>query len=246
MRPLIGIVAQSHGREEPGMRTNAAYICAVEDAGGVPLIVPLLRHEEVLRQLYVRLDGLLLTGGPDVHPRHYGEEVRPACGRIDELLDRVELALLRWALDDDLPVLGICRGMQLLNVVCGGTLYQDLPSEYPGALDHRPADGRTALVHELRVQPGTRLAVLLGTTALRTNSTHHQAVKDLAAGLVASAHAEDGVIEGLEHPGKAFVLGVQSHPEELYAQHPPYARLFAALVDAARPRRAVPAGAIMG
>ncbi|MBI2323146.1 MAG: gamma-glutamyl-gamma-aminobutyrate hydrolase family protein, partial [Chloroflexi bacterium] len=193
MRPLIGIVAQSHGREEPGVRTNAAYVFAVEDAGGVPLIVPLLRDEEALRQLYERLDGLLLTGGPDVHPRHYGEEGRPACGRIDEPLDRVELALLRWALADDLPALGICRGMQLLNVVCGGTLYQDLPTEYPGALDHRPAEGRAGLVHELRIVPGTRLADLLGATALRTNSTHHQAAKEIAPGLVVSAHAEDGV-----------------------------------------------------
>jgi putative glutamine amidotransferase len=244
MRPLIGIVAQSHGREEPGMRTNAAYVYAIEDAGGLPVIVPLLRDEDALRQLYRRLDGLLLTGGPDVHPRYYGEEVRPTCGRIDEPLDRVELTLLCWALDDDLPFFGICRGMQLLNVACGGTLYQDLPTEYSGALDHRPPDGRTALVHELRVEPGTRLAELLGTTHLRVNSTHHQAARVVAAGLVVSARAEDGVIEGLEHPGKTFALGVQCHPEELYHAHPPLARLFSAFVAAAGRRMALAAGVL--
>lgn len=244
MRPLIGIVAQSHGREEPGMRTNAAYVHAVEDAGGLPVIIPLLRDHNVLRQLYDRLDGLLLTGGPDVHPRHYGEEVRPACGRIDEPLDVVELALLRWALDDDRPFFGICRGMQMLNVVCGGTLYQDLPSEYPGAIDHRPGNGRTALVHEVQVEPGTRLADLLGTTRLRVNSTHHQAVRVVAPGLVVSARAEDGVVEGLEHPGKTFALGVQSHPEELYREHREFARLFEAFVAAAAHRRTAAVGVL--
>lgn len=244
MRPVIGIVAQSHGRTEPGMRTNAAYVFAVEDVGGLPVIIPLLRDHDALRQLYQRLDGLLLTGGPDVHPRLYGEEVRPACGRIDEPLDVVELTLLRWALDDDLPFLGICRGMQMLNVVCGGTLYQDLPTEYPGALDHRPDDGRDALVHELRVEPGTRLAEVLGTTHLRVNSIHHQAARVVAPGLVVSAWAEDGVIEGLEHPGKSFALGVQCHPEELYREHPPMARLFRAFVAAAGRRMALAAGVV--
>jgi putative glutamine amidotransferase len=154
---------------------------------------------------------------------------------VDEALDAVELALGRWALGDGKPVLGICRGQQTLNVAAGGTLYQDIASQLPGAAPHQFPEARTALVHDLRVEPRSRLATVLGEDRLAVNSIHHQAVERLAPDLRATAWAPDGVIEGVEHPSHPFALAVQFHPEELVPDHAPSARLFAAFVAACRP-----------
>jgi putative glutamine amidotransferase len=199
-------------------------------------LIPLLEDEQLLRALYDRLDGLLLPGGADLDPVWYGEVARPECGveGVDPLRDRVELALTRWALADERPVLGICRGQQTLNVAAGGTLYQDVGHQVSGAWRHQYLGERSELVHPIAVAPDSRLARVFGATEFRVNSIHHQAVARLAPGLRDVAHAPDGVIEGLEHAAHPFALAVQFHPEELTPDHEPSSRLFAAFVAACR------------
>jgi putative glutamine amidotransferase len=237
MRPLIGIPCAplaATGLRPAGFRQNRSYSRAVAAAGGAPLLLPLLDDEDALCALYAPLAGVLLPGGADVNPAAYGEATRPDCGveGVDDLLDTVELILARWALADDKPLLGICRGQQTLNVAAGGTLYQDIATQLPDSAPHQYPETRTALVHTIRVEPDSRLAAVLGADELRVNSIHHQAVARLAAGFRATACAPDGVIEGIEHPTHRFALAVQFHPEELVPDHAPSARLFAAFVAA--------------
>ncbi len=239
LRPLIGISCAPlapQGTRPPGFRQNQNYARAVAAAGGAPVLLPLLDDQAALRALYERLDGVLLPGGGDVAPVRYGEAPRPEChvDGVDDLLDTVELTLARWALAEGKPLLGICRGHQALNVAAGGTLYQDVTVQGVARLEHQHPRARAALVHALRVDPASRLAAVLGVTACRVNSIHHQAVARVADGLRAVAWAPDGVIEGLEQPEHPFALAVQFHPEELVPDHAPSARLFAAFVAACR------------
>jgi len=237
MPPLIGIPCAplaASGSRPPGFRQNRSYARAVAAAGGLPVLVPLLEDEAALRALYERLDGVLLPGGGDVNPVFYGQTPRPDSGLdgVDDLLDRVELALARWALAEPKPLLGICRGQQTLNVAAGGTLYQDIQAQIAGAAPHQHPDRRDALIHPIAVAPESRLAAVLGATDLRVNSIHHQAVAEVAPGFHAVACAPDDVIEGIEHGEHPFALAVQFHPEELVPGHQPSARLFAAFVAA--------------
>jgi putative glutamine amidotransferase len=242
VRPLIGIPClwdePRSDQHVPRFGHNQAYVYAVARAGGLPILLPLLTEFSLLRETYDRLDGILLGGGDDVHPVHFGEEPHPKTVLVPPASDEVELTLTRWALDEGKPVLGICRGHQVLNVAAGGTLYQDLPSQYPTPLgiDHtrKPDRPRDLPVHTITPAPGTRLAVILGPGPLPVNSSHHQAVRDLAPTFVASAWAPDGVLEGLEQPGSAFCVGVQFHPEEMWEREPRVRGLFRALVEAAR------------
>jgi putative glutamine amidotransferase len=202
------------------------------------VLIPGLGDTEAAVAALAVLDGLLLTGGPDVHPARFGQEVHPGCERIDEARDATELALIEHAQRHALPILGICRGVQMLNVAFGGTLFQDLELERPGSLDHRasnPASPRTA--HPITIKPGSKLARALGAESIPANSLHHQALDTVARGFVVNAQAPDGVIEGIEHAGLPFVLGVQCHPEHLYAQDARWLGLFRALVAAAARRR---------
>jgi putative glutamine amidotransferase len=173
----------------------------------------------------------------DVNPAHYGESPHPSLGRVDDPLDQAELTLTRWALEDHLPVLAICRGIQLLNVAAGGSLYQDLPAQVSGAFPHAcsaPAYSREYRAHAVHIKPGSRLAAAIGSIRCRTNSRHHQAVKDVAPGFVVTARAPDGVIEGIEHVDAPFIVGVQWHPESLSATDPQMLALFEAFVEASR------------
>ena len=183
-------------------------------------------------------DGLLLTGGADVDPRKYGETERHPSVHVDDARDALELPLARRALERDLPLLAICRGMQVLNVAAGGTLVQDLPSARPSAVHHRVPEPRTAPAHDIDVTRGTCVARLLGGRdapglRLTVNSRHHQALRDTAPGFVASATAPDGIVEAIERPDLRFCVGVQWHPENFWATGE-FAPLFAAFVDAAR------------
>jgi putative glutamine amidotransferase len=206
-------------------------------AGGAPILIPLELSERAWHSIFRRLDGLLFPGGVDVHPSHYGEPSHPKLGRVDADLDEAELVLARWALQDDLPTLAICRGIQLINVAAGGSLYQDLPAQFPGALRHAfpaPEYPRDHRAHPVHVEPGTRLVVALGTRKLEVNSRHHQAIKELAPGFAITARAPDGVIEGIEKEDATFVVGVQWHPESLAADDPRMLALFEAFVGACR------------
>jgi putative glutamine amidotransferase len=178
------------------------------------------------------LDGVVLTGGEDLDPAWYGAAPSPYLSPPSRDRDLFELALFAVARQRELPILGICRGIQLINVALGGTLYQDLPSERPGAVMHRAEGPRDTRSHRIRLQPGSRAAEALGTTSLSANSSHHQAIKVLASGLLATGWTEDDLIEAAETPADApWLLAVQWHPEEMHADpRAPEHGLFTALV----------------
>jgi putative glutamine amidotransferase len=238
MRPLIGVTTSElrassagtlrrHGDPpHPEMALGMTYLRAIEAAGGMPVVLPPLGDASALLD---RLDGICLSGGPDLDPDAYGAVQRHSeLGPTDPDLDAFELALARAADERGLPILGICRGAQALNVARGGTLHQHLPG-------HRQTEPATATTHSVRVETGSRLATLVGTRPLRVNSFHHQAVERLGGGLRAVAWAGDGTIEAVEAPGAPFLLGVQWHAEGLVglARH---RALFEALVVAAGAR----------
>ena len=216
-----------------GARAVTSYRLALETAGAdVVEIGPGARQPEALLQ---DLDGLLLPGGPDIAPQLYGESTTHRSVEVDPERDALELPLVRAALVRGMPILGVCRGIQTLNVAAGGTLWQDLPSQRPSRVVHKePLEGRNRrqLLHAVVVEPSAHLRVILGGGTQMVNSIHHQAVRDPAAGFVPVAAAPDGTIEAIEAIHHAFVLGVQWHPEEL-CDDPAEARLFAALCAAA-------------
>ncbi|MBI5395000.1 MAG: gamma-glutamyl-gamma-aminobutyrate hydrolase family protein [Verrucomicrobia bacterium] len=244
-RPVIALTPDV--QEKTGGRLaasiNKEYTDAVIAAGGLPFVLPLTDDEVVLDALLARVDGLLLTGGGDVDPALYGAsvtaEVKPTLKTISPVRDRMELFLTRRVLRDARqPLLGICRGCQVLNVAGGGTLILDIPSTFGNKVDHH--DKRIAEpVHEILVQPKSRLAALVGGSKLTVNSSHHQAVRDVAPKFHLVAHSTgDGVVEGIELDGRQFAIGVQWHPERLYTRHEHAAALFRALVEAAAAAKA--------
>ncbi len=237
-RPLIGIST----RLTPPLGTLAlpyyavanTYVRSVRQAGGVPLLLPpVLREQE---QVLARLDGLVLSGGGDIAAERYGAEPNPLLEKIDRERDQAELALARLALRMGKPTLAICRGIQVLNVATGGTLYADITTQVPDALRHRPGEGQpaTASAHLVRIEPGSRLRAILELQETTVNSFHHQAVRAVGAGLAVTARAPDGVIEGLELPDHPFFVGVQWHPEMAVGNERDMGVLFLALVRAAR------------
>lgn len=225
-------------RRTPARATlNAPYIEAVQRAGGVPLLVPPQASRDAIAALAAVADAALLTGGADIDPARYGEVPHPTVTGCSAARDAMELRLIELAFERDLPVLAVCRGMQLLNVALGGSLCQDIPSLVPGSLPHAqtPAHPRGEPAHAVDLTPGCRLACIMGADHLDVNSMHHQSVARLGAGLVAVGHAPDGVVEAAELLGRP-VLAVQWHPEDL-AEHHAHARaLFAWLVETARGR----------
>ena len=236
--PRIGISGTTRhyaGADRSGV--NTAYVRSVVRAGGIPLVLPPLLGDAFASEVVEVLDGLVLSGGEDVDPVHYGQAAHPSVvNNIDPLRDAQEMALYREARARGLPVLAICRGIQLVNVALGGTLWQDLPSDRPGGLGHNQPDGRTARTHPVELKPGSRLEQAMGARQLEVNSFHHQSIRELAPGLVVSATAPDGEIEGVESSaGAPWLLAVQWHPEEFHAEHAaPDHGLFAALIQQAR------------
>jgi len=236
-QPIIGLTLDS---EPPGgySKTHAwyalreNYCAAVARAGGLPILLP---HEPEQAEAYLALiHGLVVTGGAfDVDPSLFGADTKHPTVTTKDRRTAFELAITKGAAAADKPVLGICGGQQLLNVALGGTLIQHIPDEVEGALAHEQPNPRTEAGHTVRITRGSLLHRVTGAEELPVNSAHHQAVKDLAPGLVVDAVAPDGVIEGIEAPARRFVIGVQWHPE--YAISDGDTRLFAAFVAAARP-----------
>lgn len=239
MRPRIGVTSWHHqDGDERWEFVKEPYTRAVAEAGGLPVILPIAANDLGMAPEYVEgLDGLILTGGEDVHPSFYGEEVLERCGEIDERRDLFERELFQAARARWRPVLGICRGLQLINVAGGGSLYQDL-SYRPGTLpDHQAGrERRYEIVHTVKVIAGTRLAAIMGAEEVPVTSTHHQVVKELAPGFRVSAESGDGVVEGIESDADPFLLAVQWHPERLALKHAAQLALFQALVRAASSR----------
>ena len=241
-RPVIGVTTQTLEAIPDQLPRcwvmSQRYVHVLVGAGAVPWVVPLIPGDmETLREVYNHLDGLFLPGGVDMDPSSYAEPKRPECGRTDLDRDATEIQLLRWAMEDRKPVLAVCRGVQVMNVAAGGSLYQDLGTDVRDAIKHDyfPSGGknnRDQLVHDIRVERGTRLGSLLGTERVTVNSMHHQGIKKLAPGLVATAFASDGIIEGAEARGDHFMVGVQWHPEDLTDADDRMRRLFAAFIEA--------------
>ncbi len=241
MRPLIGIptrtIKDPDGNESYGVRFT--FPRAIERAGGAPVFIPLKLSDETLRTIFSRLDGLLIAGGVDVHPSEYGESVADYCGEIDVQRDAVELQMIRWALNDKMPVFGICRGIQAMNIAAGGSLYQDIPVQLEGKLwhQHREGDPYNLLTHQIDIEPDSKLARVLGEQRAKVNSLHHQSVKDVAPGFRMVARATDGIVEGIESMNGAFALGVQFHPEWLIDDDARMVRLFEEFVRASMERK---------
>jgi len=244
MRPVIGICTYLDeirwgAWQDRAAMVPAGYVDAVQRAGGIAVLLP---PDETLLDdvdpLLDPLDGVILAGGVDVGPQTYGADPHPATDVPNELRDAFEIAVARRALEREIPLLGICRGIQLINVALGGTLWQDLPSQRQCLVDHEPRAPRERRTHRVDLTPGSRIAQLLGTERLEVNSIHHQAIKDLAPALIASGWAEDGLVESVESgAGRSWLVAVQWHPEEMHADAAaPERGLFSALVDAASER----------
>lgn len=252
--PLVAVTAtHDTARGVLRVRVNASYIGALEAAGLVPLIVPPLLNPERAEHLLGAVDGLVLTGGEDIDPVLYSASPHPQLGPVCAARDRTEIALVDAARRTALPTLAICRGMQLLNVALGGTLIQDIPSQWPGAAAHDPGRQRSARVHEVTVEAGTRTVAALGSEHVQVNSLHHQALDRVAPALRVTGRAADGVIEAVETPDDEvwWAIGVQWHPEELVETADEWDRaLFAAFAArvaaraAARVATAAGAGAL--
>jgi len=243
MRPLIAITpGEVHNQLEPWSPVtygqSYTYIEAIEHAGGTPFIIPLTKDEAVLQQLYNLADGIVFAGGNDPDPALYGEVSHPTVADASPFRDHVDMQLLRWALRDKKPLLGICRGMQLLNILQGGSLYQHLPEDFPEGSDHNSSTKRetlTDIAHVLRVEKSSKLGAIFASESIGTNTHHHQGIKTLGEGLIANAWSEDGLIEGLEMTNDHFAIGVQSHPESLEAEaEPRWQKFFSALVIEAK------------
>ena len=242
-RPLVGVttseVRQAQNTQplpegEPPqheMALGMPYVRALARAGAVPIVLPPLAVD-IVPSLLQTLSAVCLSGGPDLDPSAYDADPAPELGPIEPHLDQFELEVARAADAAGLPILGICRGAQTLNVARGGSLHQHLPAVTDRSVDHRQTAPGWVETHPVRVEPGSRLSSVLHTDELRVNSFHHQAVERLGSDLVAVAWAPDGTVEGIEDPGERFVLGVQWHAETL-DRGPVHPRLFEALVAAA-------------
>lgn len=245
VRPLIGVPTQTlqaiddipEGLPHSWVM-NHRYFTALTYVGAAPIMIPLLaQDDDALRAMYERLDGVFLAGGVDVDPSSYKEDKLDVCGRTDPDRDYVELLLAKWAMEDGKPLFGVCRGLQVINVACGGSLVQDVEHALPRAIKHDyfPTQGfaRDYLAHQATVQSGSQLADIFDAETIHVNSMHHQGIKQLGNGLRATVEAPDGLIEAVEGTGESFVIGVQWHPEMLVEADDGTRRLFEAFCEAA-------------
>ena len=234
--PLVGVTTSiTVGQTPERAYVNSAYLHAVQQAGGVPVLLPPQLSPASLGRLVRGLDAVLLTGGGDMDPACFGEAPHPTVYEVAPARDALEMSVTHMALEKKTPLLAICRGIQVLNVALGGTLYQDVGSDPGTEIPHSQKEARDQTTHKVTVTPGSRLAKVLGADHVEVNSFHHQVIKAVGRGLMPVAWAPDQLIEGVElDDDTRFVLGVQWHPEHLVGSSEPARRLFAALIAAAR------------
>jgi putative glutamine amidotransferase len=240
MKPLVlvttGLDMHSGSHRRPSVYLYTSYIEALQAAGLAPVLVTPAHTSTAIDSLLDACCGVVLTGGDDVDPVHYGEAPHPSLQGVQPARDEMEFRVLDGALHADMPILAICRGLQLVNVAFGGTLYQDIPSQRPDSLGHSQSSGWARRTHRAHVEAGTRLFDIVRSTEIHINSFHHQAIRDLGSGLVMTARAEDGLIEAIEAPDRRWLVGVQWHPERQEADAPytdPDIQLFAAFAGEA-------------
>lgn len=230
-RPMIGVIPLVDLQRDSDWMLPG-YLNGLLEAGGLPVMLPLTGDPSVLAQLAGRMDGFLFTGGQDVSPALYGEAPLPLCGECCPERDRMEEILLELAWKADKPLLGICRGIQLLNAALGGSLYQDLPAQLPSDVTHCQAAPYDVPVHTVCLEPDTPLHALLGKPEIEVNSYHHQGIKRLAPALRAMAHAPDGLVEAVYAPAKKYIWAVQWHPEFSYRRDRQSRKIFESFVRA--------------
>lgn len=229
MKPVVGITCNYDFRDVAGLAAQTGlegqqwqllsdhYLAAVERAGMSPVIIPICSDFETVKAIVSKLDGIVLSGGNDVAPACYGERIKPYCGRLVPKRDKQEIEIVKYIMEEiKIPILGICRGIQVMNVAAGGTLYQDLMIDGKFEQHYCEMSPVNNAVHTITVEPGSRMEKVYGTEPIWINSYHHQAVKDLAPGFKATAKSEDGVIEAIEYEGDHYAVGVQWHPEMMY------------------------------
>ncbi len=239
--PLIGItpdVAATGDNAEPLIVLQERYARAIQQAGAIPLVLPIAPAPATLQRIIESLDGVVVSGGNfDIHPKYYGERAIEKLGKIQEERTEFELGLISLALKRDMPLLGVCGGAQAINVALGGSLYQDIRSQLAGAAEHEQGHLKDRGGHEVNIVAGTKLRRIVGRDSLEVNTTHHQSVKKLGKGLIVNAAAADRVIEGIESCDHSFVLGVQWHPEFLVHRDRAQKKIFSAFVSACRSER---------
>lgn len=231
MKAIIGLIPL-YDDEKESYWMLPGYMKVIEAAGALPIMLPLTDDQQELTRCLEICDGILLTGGHDVEPSLYHAERSDKCGKICSLRDRMEAFIFQKMLEADKPVLGICRGIQLMNVLLGGTLYQDLPTEHPSDTNHHMESPYDRPIHNIEVLEDTILADLIGSGTHHVNSYHHQAIKEIAANVNIMAVAEDGIVEAISLPGKKYMMGIQWHPEFSYERDPECMKIVQAFVDA--------------
>ncbi|MCX6646997.1 MAG: gamma-glutamyl-gamma-aminobutyrate hydrolase family protein [bacterium] len=238
--PVIGLTTcYSYNQKPPDVLLPfhyiwGPYIDAIHEAGGIPVIVPVGLEGRYHNKIFDLLDGLLLTGGGDIDPNMYDSTIAMEINQVDPKKDHTEFDLFNLAFNKNIPILGICRGIQLINVALDGTLYQDIPSQVKMAGNHKPDFPLSETCHQVKIEPETRLYKALGESRIWVNSIHHQGIKLHGKGLVVNAKSNDGIIEGIEHPTKKWVVGVQWHPELMFQTDKTQAKLFKAFIDACK------------
>jgi putative glutamine amidotransferase len=241
-RPLIGITCLAlRGKDWSELSLGIWKDCLYRDytqsvvaAGGVPMGIPIVEDQRIMADMLTRVDGIILSGGSDVLPYLYNEDMRPGIGQVDYLSDQMEIEIARQTLKSEKPTLGICRGIQVMAVAAGGSLIQDITTQVPDPLMHWQKSSKDTFAHRVEILTESKLAHILGPRNIWVNSHHHQSVRDVPDGFLITARAGDGVIEAMEHPDHPFYVGVQWHPEGTAGTDTASLGLFEALVKASR------------
>lgn len=232
MTPIIAILGGVD--DERTLNLKSAYAHAVENSGGLPIAIPYTENEETLDKYIELCDGVLFSGGCDIEPKKFGEETKDTCGKIQLFRDKLEFSFFEKAFRAKKPIMGICRGVQLINVALGGSIYQDIPSEIATDILHRQKEAGQLTTHEVGIISDTPLMELIGEEKMPVNSFHHQSIKALGEGLEVMAFADDGIIEAVYHNGESYIMGYQWHPEKLLDTDPYKKVLFDDFIKASK------------